>query len=233
MADAVGSATNVIKGFVPKIGIFGSSAIGYIAWVIIIVLIAIVFGIGIFFFIRSKKFDKKIIIFEDINGRFEPTKNDRATEVKLSTGGDTIFYLLKHKKYIPTPSLQTGRKIYWYFIRQDGEWINFGLEDLNESSRSIGAKFLDKEMRYARTQIQRGLKERYDKPGFWQQYGMIIFNITYMVLLGVMIWLLFDKWLDLASVTNKGVETAGIVMEKVDSILGGLDNICSGGSGIK
>ena len=87
-------------------------------------------------------------------------------------------------------------------------------------------------MRYARTQIQKGLKDRYDKPGFWQQYGLLLFSIGYIVIIGVMTWLLFDKWIDLASVTNAGVEASGKVMEKADGIILKLSNICTGGSGI-
>jgi len=232
MADAVGSAADMAKGFLPKLKIFGAGTVNIIAWIVIAVIILVLFGIIIFFVIRAMKFNKKIVIFEEINGQFQPTRKDRATQIKLSTSGDTIFYTLKSKKYLPTPTYQTGSRTYWYFIRADDEWINFRPTDLNQESKKMGAMFLDKEMRYARTQIQRGLKERYDKPGFWQQYGLLIMGIGYIAIIGIMTFLLFDKWIDLAGVTNSGVETAGLVMDKVEAILGKLDNVC-GSSGIR
>lgn len=233
MADGIQQVTEVASGFIPKFTTVGSGAFNVFSWILLTLIIISIMGVSAFMFMRWMKYNKKIIIFEKIGNNFEPTRKDKASEVKFSTGGDTIFYLLKHKKYIPNPSIQTGRRTYWYFIREDGEWINFGMEDLDHKSRKLGARFLDKEMRYARTQIQKGLKERYDKPGFWQQYGLLIFSLGYIAMIGVMTWLLFDKWLDLASATNAGVETAGVVMEKINQILGSMDNVCSGGSGIK
>lgn len=224
--------TDTLKDFIPNIQIFGSGFTNMIAWFILLIVILITLGIVIFFVIRAMKFNKRIVIFEEINGIFQPTRKDRAGEIKFSTAGDTIFYTLRHKKYLPNPSIQTGRRTYWYFIRSDDEWINFGLENLNELSRKAGAKFLDKEMRYARTQIQKGLKERYDKPTFWSQYGMMIMNMAWIAMIGIFTWLLFDKWLDLASTTNSGVATAGTVLEKVSDVLAKLDNVCSS-SGLK
>lgn len=232
MADFGTTTQSFVGGITPNIKLFGGGFINAIAWLIIIALLLLSMGVGVFFWIRSRRFNKKIVIFEKINGVFQPTGNDRATELKYSTGGDTVFYLLKKRKYIPNPSIQTGNRTYWYFVRSDGEWINFGLEDLDEMSKKVGAQFLDKEMRYARTQIQRGLKERYDKPGFWQQYGLLIFSLAYIALIGIMSWLLFDKFLDVASATNNGVEVAGQVMEQVKQVLGSLDNVC-GGSGLR
>lgn len=226
------------KGMIPKVKVFGAGTISIVAWIFIAVIFIALMSIGIYLLIRYMRFNKKIIIFEEINGRFEPTRKDRAMEMVLSKGGDTIFYLARNKKYLPTPNLQTGRKTFWFFVRSDNEWINFTLENLNEKSKEANARFLDKEMRYARTQIQRGLKERYDKPSFWERYGLLIFSIAYIVIIGVMMWLLFDKWIDLAGVTNLSIERSAevmevskSVMEKADAILGRLDNIGRGGSG--
>jgi hypothetical protein len=230
MADPVGEITNIAQNFIPQIS--GAGFVNMFAWFIILILVIVLFGIIIFFMIRAMKFNKKLVIFEEINGVFQPTRKDRAGEIKFSTAGDTVFYALRHKKYLPNPSFQTGKRTYWYFIRSDGEWINFKPTNLNEAAKEMGAKFLDKEARYARTQIQKGLKERYDKPSFWQQYGVLIMNMAWVAMIGIMTWLLFDKWIDLASTTNAGVETAGKVMEQVEGVLSKLDNVCSG-SGIK
>ena len=232
MADITDTAGGIVSGMIPKAQSIGSGFIGMMAWLIALITTIAILGIVIFFIFRRLKFNKKILIFEKINGVFQPTRGDRCAEVKLSTSGDTIFYCLKHKKYLPNPSIQTGRRIFWYFIREDGEWINFSLKDLDEESKKVGARFLDKEMRYARTQIQKGLKERYDKPSFWQQYGVLVMNIVWIAMIGIMTFLLFDKWIDLASTTNAGVETAGRVLEKVEQVLANLDNICSG-SGVR
>lgn len=232
MADAVNTSIGMFSGAIPKVQSIGSGFVGMMAWLIALITVVAIFGLIIFFVFRALKFNKKILIFEKINGVFQPVRRDRCAEVKLSTSGDTIFYCLRHKKYLPNPSIQTGRRVFWYFIREDGEWINFGLADLDEASRQVGARFLEKEMRYARTQIQKGLKERYDKPGFWQQYGVLVMNIVWIAMIGVMTFLLFDKWIDLASTTNAGVEIGGRVLEKAEQVIAKLDNVCSG-SGVR
>lgn len=233
MAADVSGATETAKSYIPKIKLFGDRALDMVAWLIIIIIVCIIIGIAVYFIVRRIKFDKKIVIFEEINGIPEPTKQDRAMELKMSTAGDTIFYTQKYKKYLPNPTIQTGRKTYWYFIRSDGEWINIGPGNWNQDFQKVGARFLDKEMRYARTQIQKGLKDRYENPGFWKQYGALVMSMGFIALIAVMTFLLFDKWVDLANTTNAAVEQGANVMDRIDSLLGKMDNICSGGSGLQ
>jgi len=230
MAGA-GEIVDIGKSFIPSFSGVGGG-VNFFAWMIIIFLVAGGLTTGIILYIVNRKYNKKIIIFEKIGGSFVPIRKDRGMEVKFSTAGDSITYLRKHKKYIPNPSIQTGNREYWYFIREDDEWINFGLTDLDQASRDVGARFLDKEMRYARTSIQKGLKDRYEQQSAWQKYGIYILSFGYVALIGVMIWLLFDKWVDLDQTTNGAVQTAGIVLENVDRILANMDNICTGGSGL-
>jgi len=237
MADIIGDVIDVGKGFIPKVRVFGMGGFNIFAWGIIAILFLFIVGVFAFFIIRLRKYNKKIVVFEKINGIFQETRYDRAMEARLSTSGDSVFYLMRHKKYLPCPTLQMGARKYWYFIRSDGEWINFRPTDLDLESKKMGAKMLHQEARFARTQIQKGLKERYDKPGFWQQYGLLVFSIGYIAIIGVMTWLLFDKWIDLAGVTNSGMEMSKTIMietmEKANEIIAKLDNICTGGPGWK
>ena len=64
------------------------------------------------------------------------------------------------------------------------------------------------------------------------KYGIYIITFSYIALIGIMVWLLFDKWVDLAQATAASVDTAAVVLDRIDQILGSMDNICSGGSGL-
>ena len=230
MADAKTQALQTVKGFMPNMP-KGTTVLT----VGVVLIIAIIFLVGVgfvtFLIVRKRKFNKKIVIWEKIDGQFKPTGKDRAMEIKWSTAGDTIFYLMNRKIYKPRPTIQTGPNTFWYFIREDGEWINFGPGDFDEDSRKLHARFLDKEMRYARTQIQKGLRERYEKPNFWTKYGTVIMSVTFIVLIGMMTWLLFDKWVKLASETTHAIEVGGQVMEQAKNVLAALGHVCQGGSG--
>lgn len=221
MADIVGAAKGVVPDF--DFGqLFG--AVTILIFIIVLSFLAIFLG---YLWIQRKKFNKKLIIFEKINGRWEPTRRDKAMEKKLGSGGDTIFYLKKHRKHIPVPALQMGRRTYWMCIREDGEWINFELGDIDLQMRQAGVKYLHDDMRHSRTALQQGLKERFDKKSLWKEYGILIVSIGFIVIVGVMTWFLFDKWIELAAVTNQGVETSGEVMELGQSVMISIDNLIS------
>lgn len=212
-----------IGQIMPKFNVGGM--VSMIAWALVIILILVIIGVVAFIFIQRKKFKHSIVIFEKINGIVQDTGKDRAMEVALNKGGDSVFFLQKRKKYLPTPRLQSGRRKYYYFIREDGEWINVQLNDIDEQMRKVGAHFLDKEMRYARTELQKGLKERYEQKNWLKENLPMIITIGFIVLIGVMAWLIMDKWIGLAQTTNDGVKQSGEVMKLAKEILQSIDNI--------
>ncbi len=190
-------------------------------------VIALFVGIITYFVIKHYKFKSKIIIFKKIGGRWEDSKRDRAMEVRFGLGGDKLFYLQKLRKYIPIPEIQTGRNTYWLFQRRDGELINFEMEDLDEASKKMGAKFLDKEMRFSRVSLQSHWKERYDKPKFWEKYGTLVINIILIVIIMVFVFLILDKHLSSVSQLNAMLETATELQEVNKQVLGALENVCT------
>ena len=216
-------------------GVLGSGGIGLIGNIFIVliglVIIGSILAVIAYFIVMKIKYKYKVIIFEKINGRYEAARKDSAAETKFGEAGDMVLKLKKNKKILPMPTLQMGRRTYWFAIREDGEWINIGIQDLDEKSKEVGVEFLDKEMRYARTQIQRGLKDRYDQVGFWGKYGQMIMTIAFVTIIGIMTYLLFDKYIELAGKVGSMLEQAIEVGELQRSILSGLDNVCSG-SGI-
>jgi len=215
-----------LTGFLPRFG--GSTVMTFFTWVLIAGILLLAIGVAAYFFIKWLKFKNKILIFEKINNQFQPSGKDKAMEARVSRAGDTVFYCKKHKKYLPRPTLQTGIRTYWFWIREDGEWINFQPGDFDKEARRLGCKFLDKEARYARSQIQKALKERYDKPGFWKQYGLMIFSISFIVVIAVMAWFLFDKWIEGLNAVPSILDKLDILLEEVNRLLGAMDNVCGG-----
>lgn len=215
--------TEQLDKFIPDIGfsgVFGALTILLIIGILIIVTVALGYWI-----IQKRKYNKVINIFEKIHGRWEHTRTDKAMEVKIGKTGDTVFILKKHKKYLPIPTLQMGRRKYWFAIRGDGEWINFDMDDIDLLQRKAGVHFVNTDMRYARTALEEALKDRYDKPNLWKEYGVLIASVGFIAMIGVMTWLLFDRWIELAATTNAGVDSAKQVMELGKETLVAIDNI--------
>jgi len=204
--------------------------------VIIFFVIALIFmaicSVLIFLFIRWWQYKYKIILFQRINGQFQQTGKIKAKLIAIGKGGDQAIILNKPKKILPTPSIQSGKNTFNYFISDDGEWINFSFGDFDEDRREIGSQFLDKEMRYARTSLQHMGEQRYDKRGFLEKYGGMIAYTVLILVTCIGLWLIVDKMVDVSNSVNAGVETADKVLQKADSILGKVDNINSGGSGL-
>lgn len=179
-----------------------------------------------------KLFYKKIIIFEKVGGQIQVTKRDVGRDIRLGEAGDYIIYTRHFKKFLPPAEIQTGPNTFWYYIREDGEWINIGISDIDVQMKKAKAHFLDKEMRFARTGMQKNLRERLNKPGFWSKYGAMIMWTVYLAIVGIMTYLLFDKWIELAGTVQSMLETQRELIEASRDILQALDNIKSGGEGL-
>lgn len=217
-------------------GFSGSGGGLNIGLIILIVLLIILFGVisGVitYFIVLKKQYKLTINIFERIDGRFIFTKKDKAKKIPIGKGGDEAIMLRKHKKMLPMPTMQTGINIYWYFISDDGEWINFAPGDFDEDRLKMGAQMLDKEMRYARTSLQYMQKERYDgAPTFMQKYGGLIAYTILILITAVGLWLILGRFSEIMGATDTAIDKAGELLEQSRRILGTVDAV-KGGSGI-
>lgn len=219
-----------VQGYIPEISISG--VFSFITWFIIFVVLAVIAAIVTYLIVMRLKFNKKIVIFEKINNRFEPTGSDLAMNFKVGLGGDTVFFLRKRKKYISTPRLQTGRRTYWYAIREDGEWINIGIEDVDAKMKTLKVKFLDESMKHTRVALQRSLRDRYNKVTFLQKYGGIFAYASLIIITAIGVWLVADKMILIVERVGQQIDLANKLAVTQKEILGALDNICST-SGLK
>ncbi len=219
-----------VQEVIPEISVSG--IFQFVTWFIIIIVLGIIVAIATYLLVMRLKFNKKIVIFEKINNRFEPAGRDLAMNFNVGLGGDTVFFLRKRKKYISTPRLQTGRRTYWFAIREDGEWINIGIEDIDEKMKVLKVKYLDESMKHTRVALQRSLRDRYNKVTFLQKYGGMIAYATLIIITGVSIWLVADKMVLIVDRVASQIDLANQLAVTQKEILGALDNICST-SGLK
>jgi len=212
----------------------GGGNAGTIVLVIFLILIVGALAGGLaYWIVMRKQFKLKIVVFERINGKYQPTRKDKAKKIKLGDAGDEVIKLRKSKKILPMPSLQTGINTYWYYISDDGEWINFDAGDFDEDRRQLGANFLDKEMRYARTSLQHTKEQRYNKLNWWQRNGNLVFGIAAFVIIGIIMYLIVQEYASMTAGAQKAVEISQETMKTAEKVLSSLDNLCQGGSGIQ
>lgn len=228
MVDIVQTAS----AYMPNFRVYGSLLLTMLMYLGILIAISIIAGFIIYYYIQKKKFRNTIVIFEKINGRWTDTGKDKAMEIPLKDIGGTIFYCKRRKKYLPMPSLQSGVRKFYFAIREDGEWINIQLEDIDFKSKMLNISFIDKDMRYANKGIAKLLKDRFNKSSIWKEYAPIIVSVVFILIIAIATYLLFDKWIELANITNQGMQLSNEVIKAQNEVLSKLDIVQAGGSGI-
>jgi len=159
----------------------------------IAVVVAIGLGIGIYWFMNYLKYNKKVMIFRKVGTMIMPIASDKACFERVGAGGDYWCRTKKTKKILPRPKIQMGKNEFWFYEREDGEWINFSLSDFDEKMKSAGAYYVDEDMRLQRLGIQKNLQERFNKISFWDKYGGMIMSIIFILIITVCLVILFSK----------------------------------------
>jgi len=222
-----------VEEYIPDINIDVGSITGIITWGLFLLILGVIAGFIIYYILVISRYNKKVLVLGKVGNRVEIIGEDKGMEMKLGRTGDTIFHLRKYKKYLPRPKIQVGRKLYWYFIREDGEWINIGIGNIDEQMRQAGVEYVDEDMRYARDSLLKFMKESYDKPSFLEKYGGLIAYSGLILVTAVGFWFIIDKMMDIVTQFGQQIELANDLSVTQNEILKSLDNICSGGSGLR
>lgn len=210
------------NAILPEVKVYGSFFLSAITWLILIGIFSIIAGVVTYFIIQKRVYRNKIILFEKINGRWVDTGKDSAKEIKFGDLGMVILYCKKHKKYVARPSKQSGVRKWYFKVRGDGNWENFEFAD-DETSDKLKFYSVEKNITERNVGVRKGLQDKYNEKSWLKENAIILVSIAFIMMIGIMTWLLFDKWIDLAGKTNAGVEASGKVMEKAGEILDKLN----------
>jgi len=220
-----------VKGFIPDWSI--EKIFAYVSWFLILLVASVLTGLLLYWWFTKKKFNVKIVIFEEINGVPQITKRDTASIVKIGSTGDRVLLLNKLKNlgidgYLSMPQYKMGPDTYPYFIReQDGELINFKFENINQTLKQMNVKIVSTGMSYGRASLQKLLKENYKKSSWLKElipylgFGFLIFMIALST------WLLAGKVIEILNAITPLLESVNTLADRQEQILGALENVCS------
>ena len=208
-------------------GGFGS----VILWFIIAILFLVGFGIGVFFFIRWLKFNKTVVILEDVQGSddLEPVGKDKAMLVKVAKSGMEVLYLKKRKVYKGAYGKRMGKNMYYFAIGPDGYWYNVTLGSLEKGMNKIGIRPTPVNMRYQNEALQEIIKQRYNQESWLTKYGGVIAFVVLIMAFGIMAYLMMSKFSEVGSWTAQNLQVVKEVQEETKTIIGALDNLKYGG----
>jgi len=180
-----------------SLGTWGSIALIVTLGVIIIGLI----GGLIFWRMIKKQYWVRIHTFKLIGNIPTRTGIFSAREVPFGMAGDKLWKVasagmnkIKTVKWLPVGKIQTAPREFWYFIREDGEWINFSLSDINAIQKKAGINFVQEDMRLQRLATERLLEQRLMNKTFWEKWGTAIMTIIVFLVVAVCMVIIFFQW---------------------------------------
>jgi hypothetical protein len=185
----------------------------------IFIAVVVLGGIGglIFWYFWKKSYSKQCWLFTKIGGIPMLKQIDRGKLMSFGMAGDKLMFLQKQKKFLPPPQIQMGKDIYWYWEREDGEYINFRLQDVDEVMKEAGAYYVDQDMRMQRLGIEKNLRDRMEKKSWMEKYGVMVGVGIFLVLITVCRVVLFSKLKDVSSsldLTSQSVGQVATAIEK-------------------
>lgn len=134
-------------------------------------------------------------------------------------------------KWLPVGTRQTASNEFWYWIREDGEWINFTLSDIDDLTRKAGVKFVKEDMRLQRLATDRLLEQRLMQKTFWEKWGNVIMTIIFFLVTAVCMVIIFYQWSKLIDKMIPLVDTLTKSLAIIEKTCPAFTNITVGGGG--
>ena len=194
---------------------------------VLLLLFLIVGGLVTYWYVSKKSYNKTLHIFEDISSIPAPMGEEKAKEITLPFTSVRAFFLKKRKIYLPRPSIQTGKGHYWYFIREDGEWVNIGLESLNLKLNQLNIKFDHTDMRMANASLKKLVEKNYKKLNWLKEYAPYVGFAIIIIMLGIAGYLTMSEANKVVGSANANVKILGDILTELKEILVSIDNIAS------
>jgi len=180
----------------------GNISMGSIANIFVILFAILILAsaiIGVFLFIYYRRlYNKKAVVFGEINGRTVKLYESPMRSFKVTRSGEEIWYIKKSKRYILPSNIPMARREYWFYLRPDREYTAISMESVLDKMNKAEVFFVDSDVRLARVNLHKYIESVFKKEGFWKKYGQTIATALFVVLVTVALIVLFTQLKDVA-----------------------------------
>lgn len=180
-----------------SLGTFGSIALVITIAVVILGLIA---GL-IYWRIIKKAYWINIECSRLIGGIPQRVGTYTAREVPFGMAGDKLWrvsgagmWKIKTTKWLPVGKLQSAPRLWKYWIREDGEWINYIDSNIDAVSKTMGVRFVNEDMRLQRLATERLLEQRLLDKSFWEKWQTVIMTVILFLVVAICMVIIFYQW---------------------------------------
>jgi len=203
-------------------------------WIFGFIVLAIIGGVLIWYMNQRKLFREEVVIFENISGQgWVVSMKDKARRLRLSKDGTEVLYLKKKKMPLTAYGRKMGTNQYWFAVGQDGGWYNFVLGDLDAKMGVLDIELIDRDIKLLTVAMLKNATDEYGaKATFMDKYGVWIFSLIWVIIGIAGASYLISQMGEVANQLTSGLQAQGDTIEVLNQIIGKLDTMCSGGSGI-
>jgi len=201
------SDLNPIASFNIGLGDIGNALMMLLILVVIFGLV----GFLVYWRITSRQYKFKIPLYKSINGTNFKQAVYVARNVPISLAGDSLWFVKGLKKFIAPATLTSALNEYPHEEREDGEWINFSIDSVNDQQKKAGVRFIQQDMRTQRVTTGQILEQRLINKGFWEKYKDMIVHLIFYVIVTMLMIVTFWQW--------------GNIVEQIGGILSGVERV--------
>lgn len=197
-----------------KFNFFGSTVVTIIIVIVVVVFILLLVVVLIVLWVNAKKYKYRIPLYSKVGNIPTRIGTFKAKPVAFGRAGDHLWFVKGKglKKWIAPATIQSAKNEFWHWVREDGEWVNFSMQDLDEISKKAGVQYVKQEARLTRLAIDQLLEKRLNNQSFWEKWGVVIGYVIFFLIITIALVVFFHQY-------GKIVETTGALMERADLIL--------------
>lgn len=179
-------------------GITKNSIINAVGWLVAGIIIVGLAGWFIWWWTDKKKYNRKIKAYEIVGAHYVQTYSDVARSTKLGKGGFEVLYLKKAKTWKLAHGGRSGKNEYYFFIQPDGYWYNgqiaASVNTIDKNGGLIPIVTTNPTMRSQYTALEKQIDSLHgEKVSFWDKYGNWILSISFVLIIGVLAWLIYRE----------------------------------------
>jgi len=139
----------------------------------------------IIWYVNKKKYWIRIPLYRSVGNVPTRVATYKAMIFPIGKAGDRLWFVKGVKKYIAPATIQSAPNEFMHWEREDGEWINFSLGNLDEDQKKAGVKYIHQDMRSQRIATSNLLEQRLMQKGFWEKWGVVIGYVIFFLVITV------------------------------------------------
>jgi hypothetical protein len=196
---------------------FGSTFLTVILVIVVAVIIIGLIATLIVLWVLSKQYKFRIPLYTKVGNVPTRVAILKAKPVAFGRAGDLLWFVKGAgiKKWIAPASIQSAKNEFWHWIREDGEWVNFSMQDLDEISLKAGVKYVKQEARLTRLAIDRLLEQRLDNKSFWEKWGVVIGYVIFFLVITIALVLFFHQYSGILEAQSKITQDTAKILDRV------------------